>query len=298
LGGPYGRHAAVDVTRHDEQPISLQVAADRLGVHYMTAYRYVRTGRLPAVRANGQWVIEPAAVRAFQAQSSAPAARSTRRARSTSGHVPARAIEGLVRALTQGDEASLWRQVEDQLAYGTEPEALYLDLLAPAMGRIGDAWASGALDVGEEHRASTVMHRVVGRLGPRFATRGRRRGTLVLGAPPREQHALPLSFLSDPLRGRHFDVVDLGADVPVESFAAAAARADRLVGVGLCATTGTERAIRATVKALRAAADVPIVLGGAAVADAGVAARLGADHYSGDGRDAIAIFESLAPGRR
>jgi excisionase family DNA binding protein len=288
------------VTRHDEQPISLQEAADRLAVHYMTAYRYVRTGRLPAVRANGQWAIEPAAVRAFQARLSEPAARPTKRAGSRSGSARARdrVIEGLVRALAHGDEAALWRQVEDQLAYGTGPEALYLDLLAPAMGRIGDAWASGALDVGEEHRASTVMHRVVGRLGPRFATRGRRRGTLVLGAPPREQHALPVSFLADPLRGRHFDVVDLGADVPVDAFAASLRRADRLVGVGVCATTGSERAIRATVKALRAAAEVPIVLGGAAVEDARAATRLGADHYSGSAREAIAIFESLAPGRR
>ena len=32
------------------EPISLQEAASRLGVHYMTAYRYVRTGRLPAQR--------------------------------------------------------------------------------------------------------------------------------------------------------------------------------------------------------------------------------------------------------
>ena len=29
-----------------ESRLTLQEAADRLGVHYMTAYRYVRTGRL------------------------------------------------------------------------------------------------------------------------------------------------------------------------------------------------------------------------------------------------------------
>ena len=31
-----------------EPDLTLQEAADLLGVHYMTAYRYVRTGRLPA----------------------------------------------------------------------------------------------------------------------------------------------------------------------------------------------------------------------------------------------------------
>jgi len=29
------------------KPLTLPEVADRLGVHYMTVYRYVRTGRLP-----------------------------------------------------------------------------------------------------------------------------------------------------------------------------------------------------------------------------------------------------------
>jgi excisionase family DNA binding protein len=41
------------------EPISLQEAVGRLGVHYMTAYRYVRTGRLPAQRDGVQWWIDP-----------------------------------------------------------------------------------------------------------------------------------------------------------------------------------------------------------------------------------------------
>ena len=40
--------------------ISLQEAADALGVHYMTAYRYVRTGRLPAVKDGAEWRVDPA----------------------------------------------------------------------------------------------------------------------------------------------------------------------------------------------------------------------------------------------
>ena len=30
------------------RPFTLPEVAEKLGVHYMTAYRYVRTGRLPA----------------------------------------------------------------------------------------------------------------------------------------------------------------------------------------------------------------------------------------------------------
>jgi methanogenic corrinoid protein MtbC1 len=197
----------------------------------------------------------------------------------------------------RADEAAAWQQVQDQLAYGTEPEELYLEILAPTMHAIGDAWAGGELDVGEEHQASTVMQRLLGRLGPLFATRGRKRGTIVIGAPPRDRHSLPLALLADPLRGRHFEVVDLGADVPVDAFADATARVDRLVAVGVCATTASARSIRETIAVLHAATTAPVVLGGAAVADGQVARRLGADHFSAGAGDALAIFDSLATRR-
>ena len=37
--------------------LSLADVAERLGVHYMTVYRYVRTGRLRAQREGTQWVV-------------------------------------------------------------------------------------------------------------------------------------------------------------------------------------------------------------------------------------------------
>jgi excisionase family DNA binding protein len=289
------------VTEEDSESISLQEAADRLGVHYMTAYRYVRTGRLAATRVGGQWMVDPAALPA--AAHGGPAATGTRPPGRVPGTArgsrdPGRAIAGLGRSLVRGDEAAVWQQVQDQLAYGTEPEALYLQVLGPVMHAIGEAWAAGELDVGEEHQASTVMQRVLGRLGPLFATRGRKRGTIVIGAPPRERHSLPIALLADPLRGRHFEVVDLGADVPVGAFADATVRADRLLAVGVCATTASARSIRETVAALHAATTAPVVLGGAAVASEQVATRLGADHFSAGAGDALAIFESLATGGR
>jgi excisionase family DNA binding protein len=39
------------------QRITLQEAAALLDVHYMTAYRYVRTGRLPARQEGMRWTV-------------------------------------------------------------------------------------------------------------------------------------------------------------------------------------------------------------------------------------------------
>ena len=42
------------------KPLTLPQVADKLGLHYMTVYRYVRTGRLPAKRVRGTWQVDPA----------------------------------------------------------------------------------------------------------------------------------------------------------------------------------------------------------------------------------------------
>ena len=46
--------------------MSLDEAAKVLGVHYMTAYRYVRQGKLAASRVKGVWQVTPHAVGEFQ----------------------------------------------------------------------------------------------------------------------------------------------------------------------------------------------------------------------------------------
>ena len=54
--------------------ITLTEAAEVLGVHYMTAYKYVRTGRLAASKVGGGWRITSDALKEFQ---SAPTTRTS-----------------------------------------------------------------------------------------------------------------------------------------------------------------------------------------------------------------------------
>jgi len=219
--------------------------------------------------------------------------------RMTRGHGTVRA-EGpakLVARMVAGDEAGAWGVVEAALASGVEPGDVYLDLLVPALEAVGDGWADGELTVADEHRATAIAFRLVGRLGPRFARRGRKRGTVVVGAPAGEQHGLPSAILADLLRGVGFEVLDMGANTPATSFSETAKDANRLVAIAIAITTpGGDSAVRAVVKALRQAdLAVPILVGGAAVDDRAHALRLGADEWSGvDGRSALVAIERLA----
>lgn len=48
--------------------ISLEEAAERMGVSYTTAYRLVRRGELPAAKIGKQWRLEPEALEAYIAK--------------------------------------------------------------------------------------------------------------------------------------------------------------------------------------------------------------------------------------
>ena len=123
-----------------------------------------------------------------------------------------------------GDEQGAWAIVEGALTAGVDPDEIYLDVLAPAMERIGDGWEAGRVTVAQEHRASVVMLRVIGRLGPRFVRPGRKRGTVVIGAPQGDRHSVPVALAADLLRQAGYTIVDLGADTPVQSFVDAGRR--------------------------------------------------------------------------
>ena len=202
--------------------------------------------------------------------------------------------------MVAGDEAGAWAVLEAALASGVAPADAHMDLLVPALDSIGEQWARGVLTVADEHRASVVAQRLIGRLGPQFARRGPKRGTVVLGMAAGEQHSLPGAILADLLRGAGFEVLDTGADTPAESFVETAKTANRLVAVLVGATTsGRDATVRATIRALRSEGlDVPLLLGGAAISDEAHARRLGADAWSGaDGRSALAAVEFVVSGK-
>ena len=269
--------------------LTLQEAAERLGVHYMTMYRYVRLGLVAATKEGGAWRVAEADLERLRHPAPTPR-----------GEAPWG--ERLEARMLEGDVAGAWSVVEAALASGTEPAEVYTALMAPALTRIGERWASGELGVEDEHLASAVASRLIGRLGSRFARRGRPRGTVVTVMPPGERHGFGLAMLADVLRGAGYTVLDLGPDTPVASVVAALSKVERLRGV--CVGVVLESAVPAAaemVVAVRAEVGpkVPILVGGRAVPDATTARSLGADAWAPDPVTAVSVLEGFTapPGR-
>ncbi len=279
------------------ETVTLQAAAEALGVHYMTAYRYVRLGLLPARKQGDAWRVARADLDGFRRPSAGPVGPVARagegRREAGRGRKRAPWAERLESRLVAGDGRGAWSVMEAALAAGTDLTDLYLDVVAPALVSIGERWASGEIDVASEHRASGIVVRLLGRLGPRFTRRGRRRGTVILGCAPGELHALPVALAADVVRAARYEVSDLGADVPAESYVRLAGGVPRLVAVGVSVTTADYLDGAAhTIARLRAGiGGVPVLVGGRAVRDDEHARALGADGYAVDARALVGVLE-------
>lgn len=256
-----------------EQRIGLRDAAERLGVHYMTAYRYVRLGQLPAVKEGGEWKVLLSDVERLHSAPTTP--------RGAGGANWDHYQDQLLSRLRSGDEAGAFAIVERALGSGAAPRDIHIELVGPVLRRIGAMWADGDIDVAEEHRASAVATRIIGRLGPSFSRPGRKKATVVVGAAPGDRHSLPTAMLADILRGEGLEVVDLGGDSPAESFVQTVRDQDGVVAIAVSVGADQSREAAAEVARLMhaEAPGVAVFIGGPAIPDEATARGLGADEY-------------------
>jgi MerR family transcriptional regulator, light-induced transcriptional regulator len=194
--------------------LDLQHAAERLGVHYQTAYRWVRDGRLPAERLGGRYRIAVADLDALVAERSTP--RSEPKPPG-----PARLERQAIamhHALVEGDEPSARRIARALVAEGTAVVDLIEHVLVPPLVAIGQDWHDGRLSIWVEHRASAICERLLGDVMPN--PRGRRRGVALVAAVTGDRHSLPTTMATAVLRADNWHVHHLGADMPVDQIVA------------------------------------------------------------------------------
>ena len=193
--------------------MNLQAAADTLGVHYQTAYRWVREGQLVAGKIGGSYDVEASEVERFLALRLIPAAPPlSMRVRDWAAQL--RRFEA---ALREGNELDA-REVVDRLSDGNVPLIdLCEKLFTPCMHNIGEAWHTGTVSVAEEHRVTAIAERILGKLASQ--PRGRPRGTIVVSTPPGDLHGLPAIMAALVLREDRWKVHHLGANMPFEELA-------------------------------------------------------------------------------
>jgi methanogenic corrinoid protein MtbC1 len=149
------------------------------------------------------------------------------------------------------------------------------ELLAPAQVEVGRRWEAGERSVTWEHAATAIIDVALLTAAAQLPVPPPR-GRVLVACAEREWHSMPARMLGELLRERGWDAVLVGANAPAGSLVDALREQDAFALLVSCTMTvhlpGAWRAVQAGHRA-----GVPVLVGGAAFADAARAARLGAD---------------------
>ena len=119
--------------------------------------------------------------------------------------------------LLHGDSHGCCKLAEQSIQSADELKHFYLDIVWPAMYRIGLLWESNQITVAEEHLATAIVGRVMAELYPRFAQYTITRGKVIVSAGPNEFHWVGARMVADFMEMAGWDVTFLGANTPADA---------------------------------------------------------------------------------
>lgn len=192
--------------------------------------------------------------------------------------------------LERADQPAAVRLVTGLADQGASPEALVLEVLAPAQQEVGRRWEDGRWTVAQEHAATAVTDTALGLLTLDAEPSSDRRA--LVGCVEGEWHTLPARMAAEVLRVRGWDVTFLGPSLPADDLARYI-ETQRPDVVGLsCSTPVCLKGAARSIEACRAAG-VPVLAGGAGFGPGGrYAQRVGATAWAPDAVAAVGVLET------
>ncbi len=168
--------------------------------------------------------------------------------------------------------------------------------LIPALDEVGARYERQEIFLPQLLRSANAAGAAFDAVRARMKARGvsgASKGKIVLATVHGDIHDIGKNIVKTVLENYGYTVIDLGRDVPPEQVVeAAAAHQVKLVGLSALMTT-TVPAMAQTIEALRAAGlDCKVMVGGA-VLTPDYAARIGADYYSADAKQAVDIARKV-----
>ena len=186
--------------------------------------------------------------------------------------------------------------VQEALDEGCDASAL-LDTMIAAMDVVGENFKNGDIFVPEMLISAKAMKKGVEVLKPHLSSGATGAlGKVVIGTVAGDLHDIGKNLVAMMIESAGFEIIDLGVDVPVEKFVAAAEENEnvKIVAVSALLTT-TMPAMEATVAAINAApwrSKVKVMVGGAPITQE-FADKIGADAYTADAASAAKRAKEL-----
>ena len=201
--------------------------------------------------------------------------------------------------LTQdGKNKEIGQAVQEVLDAGCDPTAILNDAMIGAMAVVGDNFKKEIIFVPQMLAAARAMKAGVEVLKPYLATgEAGSAGTIILGTVAGDLHDIGKNLVGMMFESAGFEVIDLGVDVPIQTFIDEVNKHKEASIVALSALlTTTMPSLRDTVAALLSQpfrSRIKIMVGGAPISQE-FADEIGADAYTEDAASAAECAKKYA----
>lgn len=201
----------------------------------------------------------------------------------------------VVKAVIDLEEDLVIEGVKEQIAAGV-PAIEVLAQLQEGMEGVGKLYEAGDYYLSELIMSAEVFSNAAALLGSALAAGGNSKtiGTVILGTVKDDIHDIGKNIVSTILSCNAFKVVDIGVDVPIETFVEAVKTHNPDVVGMFCLLTTAFDVMKETVAALKATGTKATILVGGGPVDLKVAEWCEADGYCRNAYDAVEMSKKAS----
>ena len=198
--------------------------------------------------------------------------------------------------ISKGNVSLIKETVTALVEEGIAPLTIINDGLMIAMNEVGLRFKNGDMFVPEVMMSAKALSAGLELVKPLLSTEDNiSKGKVLIGTVRGDLHDIGKNLVAMMLESSGFTVINMGVDISEEKFIEAVKEHQPdILGMSALLTT-TMPAMETTIQAIQQAGlreQVKIIVGGAPVSQK-FAQEIGADGYSGDAQEAIALCESL-----
>ncbi len=201
-------------------------------------------------------------------------------------------------AIVEGDDEMALAKAKAALAEGLEPVKVLNKAIVPGIEEAGKLWNDNRYFLPDVILSAGAFKAALGQVEPLLKSKeGGQAGRILLGVVEGDMHDLGMIIVVAMLSGAGFEVVDLGVDVPVQTFVDRAKELKPdILGLGAYMTT-TILLMKDVIAGLKAAGVPAKVMVGGVPATQQFADEIGADAWGKDALDAVVKAKQLMEGK-
>lgn len=205
-------------------------------------------------------------------------------------------LEEVKQAIVDGDDDIAVAQIEQALEEGIDPERVLKQAIVPGIERAGELWRENVYFMPDVVLSAEAFRVAMKAVEPHLAGRETNKlGTIIIGVVAGDMHDLGKSIVIAMLTGAGFEVIDLGVDVPTETFIEKIKELNPdIVGIG-CYMTTTMLELKDMMKLLEGSelrGRTKVMIGGVPTTQQ-FADEIGADAWGKDALDAVGKARNL-----